>query len=179
MKQALVIVDMQEVFFINKKYQLFEGDKVVVNINHLIKWARAKEIQVIFIQHTDLEQDDEMACGKPGWELHHGLHKQQEDKVIEKTTWDAFYGTELAQYLQDSKVDQLIFVGAQTEFCLDTTIRSAYSHGYHHNILIEGAHSTINSHLLDAEQIVEHHELIWNNRFVTIQPSTNYQLEEA
>ncbi len=117
-----------------------------------------------------------MAFGKPGWELHLGLHKQQQDKVITKTTWDAFYKTELAQFLQDSKIDQLIFVGAQTEFCLDTTIRSAYSHGYHRNILIEGAHSTINNPVLDAEQIIKHHEFIWNNRFVKIQPSTSFQL---
>ncbi|WP_107923723.1 cysteine hydrolase family protein [Lysinibacillus parviboronicapiens] len=176
MKQALVVVDMQEVFFIKKKYQLFESKQVVANINHLIQWARAKDIQVIFIQHTDLGQDDEMAFGKPGWELHLGLHKQQQDKVITKTTWDAFYKTELAQFLQDSKIDQLIFVGAQTEFCLDTTIRSAYSHGYHRNILIEGAHSTINNPVLDAEQIIKHHEFIWNNRFVKIQPSTSFQL---
>ncbi|MGE7090546.1 cysteine hydrolase family protein [Lysinibacillus sp. NPDC048646] len=175
MKQALVIIDMQEVFFMDRKNYLFESERVVENINNLIKWARANDIQVIFIQHTDLGQDDDMAFGKPGWELHNGLLKQLEDKVIQKTTWDAFYGTELAQYLQDSMIEQLIFVGAQTEFCLDTTIRSAFSNGYHHNILIEGAHSTINSEVLDAEQIIKHHECIWNNRFVNIQPSTNYQ----
>lgn len=95
--------------------------------------------------------------------------------MIQKPTWDAFFQTELAQYLQEQHIEQLIFAGAQTEFCLDTTIRSAFSHGYHHNILVEDAHSTLSNDVLAAPQIIQHHECIWHNRFVRIQPVAEFQ----
>jgi len=172
MKQALIIVDMQEAFFLDSENYLFNYEKVLDNINMLITWARNSEVPIIFIQHTDSNKDDDFAFGKPGWDLYHGLLRQPEDKVIQKTTWDAFYQTELAQYLRDHQIEQLIFAGAQTEFCLDTTIRNAYSHGYHNNILVEGAHTTLHSHVLTAQQIIKHHESVWHNRFVNIQPCT-------
>ncbi|WP_155590789.1 cysteine hydrolase family protein [Lysinibacillus cavernae] len=170
MKQALIIIDIQEAFFLDSQQNLWNDEAIIKNINTVITWARHNEVPIIFIQHTDANEDDDFAFGQPGWALYHGLLRQEQDKVIQKTTWDAFYQTELAQYLKEQHIDQLIFAGAQTEFCLDTTIRSAFSHGYHHNILVEDAHSTLDSHVLAAPQIIQHHESVWHNRFVQIQP---------
>lgn len=66
------------------------------------------------------------------------------------------------------KIEQLIFAGAQTEFCLDTTIRAAYSLGYQNNLLFQNTQSTINGSVLHADDIINHHEAIWNNRFLTV-----------
>lgn len=174
MKQALIIIDIQEAFFLDSQQNLWNDEMVINTINSLIAWARYNEVPIIFIQHTDAE-DVDFAYGQPGWELYHGLQRQAEDKVIQKPTWDAFYQTELAQYLQEQRIEQLVFAGAQTEFCLDTTIRSAFSHGYHHNILVEEAHSTLSNDVLAAPQIIQHHECIWRNRFVRIQPVAEFQ----
>ncbi|MDP1395538.1 cysteine hydrolase family protein [Lysinibacillus capsici] len=174
MKQALIIIDIQEAFFLDGQQNLWNSEAIIKNINASITWARRNEVPVIFIQHTDAD-DVDFALGQPRWELYHGLLRQAEDQVIQKTTWDAFYQTELAAYLQAHHIDQLIFAGAQTEFCLDTTIRSAFSHGYHHNILIEDAHSTLDSNVLAAPQIIQHHESIWHNRFVRIQSIGGFQ----
>lgn len=174
MKQALIIIDIQEAFFLDNEQNLWNDETIIKHINSLIAWARHNEAPVIFIQHTDAD-DVDFAYGQPGWELYHGLHRQAEDKVIQKPTWDAFYRTELAEYLQEQQIEQLIFAGAQTEFCLDTTIRSAFSHGYHHNILVKEAHSTLANDILEAPQIIQHHECIWHNRFVRIQPVEGFQ----
>ena len=40
--------------------------------------------------------------------------------------------------------------------CIDTTVRSAVTHGYK-VILIQDAHSTIDSEVLKASQIIAHH----------------------
>ncbi len=148
MKQALIIIDIQEAFFLDGQQNLWNSEAIIKNINASITWARRNEVPVIFIQHTDAD-DVDFALGQPGWELYHGLLRQAEDQVI--------------------------FAGAQTEFCLDTTIRSAFSHGYHHNILIEDAHSTLDSNVLAAPQIIQHHESIWHNRFVRIQSIGGFQ----
>ena len=165
MKQALVVIDMQEIFFLEPQNFLYDKERVVENINELITKAHEKTIPVIFIQYTET---DEMFEGKDGWQLHKGLARASSDKVIQKTKWDAFYQTELLNYLKEKEIEQIIFAGAQTEFCLDTTIRAAYSLGYQNNLLARNTHSTITSAVLEAEQMIKHHENIWNNRFLKI-----------
>ncbi|HEO8418543.1 isochorismatase family protein [Niallia sp. FSL W8-0635] len=168
MRQALIIIDMQEIFFNHPQYCLFNKDQIVQNINILINQAHEKNIQVIFIQHTDSNEQDELFEGKDDWKLHQTLLVSSEDKIIRKTKWDAFYQTELLDYLKSKKIKQLIFAGAQTEFCLDTTIRAAYSLGFQNNLLFQNTQSTINGPVLRAEDIINHHEAIWNNRFLTV-----------
>ncbi len=168
MKQALVVIDMQEIFFNEPQNFLYDKEHVVANINELITKAHEKNIPVIFIQHTSTEETNEMFEGKDGWQLHKGLVKTSSDKVIQKMKWDSFYQTELLNYLKEKEIEQIIFAGAQTEFCLDTTIRAAYSLGYQNNILYKNTHSTITSTVLEAQTIIKHHENIWNNRFLKI-----------
>ncbi|NRD77077.1 cysteine hydrolase [Bacillus sp. BRMEA1] len=168
MKQALIIVDMQEVFFNEPHNYLFNKEQLVSNINKLIKQAHEKNIKVIFIQHTDQQEESELYEGKDDWKLHKNLLISDSDKVIQKTKWDSFYQTELLAYLKSNEIDQLIFAGAQTEFCLDTTIRAAYSLGFQKNLLFKETHSTLNGPVLKASDIIHHHESIWNNRFITV-----------
>lgn len=167
---------MQEIFFSEEQNYLYQHEQLLENVNMVIDWARKKVIPVIFIQHTDQNPSDEMAKGKYAWELHKGLHRKSSDIVIEKITWDSFYQTILEKTLKNLGIEQLIFAGAQTEFCLDTTMRIAYSKGYQQNLLVEGTHSTLNSNQLSAEQIMKHHESVWNNRFVQIHSIDLYKL---
>lgn len=168
MKQALMIVDMQEAFFNHPENFLYQSDLVVNNINGLIEQARQKDIPVIFIQHTTQDEQDEFFEGSDDWQIHKGLLRSPADKLIQKTRWDAFYQTELLDYLKANGIEQLIIAGAQTEFCLDTTIRAAYSLGFQNNILYKNTQSTISSTILKADEIIRHHESIWNNRFLSI-----------
>ncbi|GGE60031.1 cysteine hydrolase family protein [Priestia taiwanensis] len=168
MKQALIVVDMQEVFFNHPQNYLLNKEQVVVNINELIKQAREKNIQIIFIQHTSQDEEHTMFEGKDDWKLHEGLVITSTDKIIQKSKWDSFYQTELLDYLRSNDIEQLIFAGAQTEFCFDTTIRAAFSAGYQQNILFKETHSTVNGAVLHASDIIKHHESMWNNRFLTV-----------
>ncbi|MBM7644078.1 nicotinamidase-related amidase [Scopulibacillus daqui] len=168
MKQALIVIDVQEIFFNKPENFLFNKEQLVTNINELIKQAHEKNIPVVFIQHTDQHEQDEFFEGKDDWKLHRNLLVSDSDKIIRKTKWDAFYQTELLDYLKANEIEQLIFAGAQTEFCLDTTIRAAYSLGYQNNLMYKNTHSTLDSSVLSAQEIINHHENIWNHRFLTI-----------
>ena len=118
MRQALIIIDMQEIFFNHPKNYLYDRIQLVKNINILIKQAHEKNIQVIFIQHTDPNEQSALYEGKNDWKLHQNLLLSTTDKIIKKSKWDAFYKTELLEYLKSKAIEQLIFAGAQTEFCL-------------------------------------------------------------
>ena len=82
MKQALIIIDIQEAFFLDSQQNLWNSEAIIKNINVSITWARRNEVPVIFIQHTDAD-DVDFALGQPGWELYHGLLRQAEDQVIQ------------------------------------------------------------------------------------------------
>ncbi|MED1205780.1 cysteine hydrolase family protein [Heyndrickxia acidicola] len=168
MRQALVIVDMQEIFFNHPQYFLFHHELLVTNINDLIKQAHLKNIPVLFIQHTDPNEESALFEGKEDWQLHKNLLVSNSDKIIKKSKWDAFYQTELLDYLKSHDIEQLIFAGAQTEFCLDTTIRAAFSLGFQKNLLFNKTHSTLDGAVLPAKDIIHHHQAIWNNRFLTV-----------
>ncbi|MNI99921.1 Streptothricin hydrolase [compost metagenome] len=76
----------------------------------------------------------------------------------------------LHEELQRLGITDLVICGMQTEFCLDTTCRRAYSMGYK-NVLVQDAHSTLDSRNLTAEEIVKHHNGVIGGRFAKLLPA--------
>jgi len=56
----------------------------------------------------------------------------------------------------------LIICGLQTDFCVDTTVRRAFTLGYHVT-LVADAHSTLDNGVLTAAQIIAHHNATLGN----------------
>ncbi|WP_180270831.1 isochorismatase family protein [Sporanaerobium hydrogeniformans] len=75
-------------------------------------------------------------------------------------------GTSLDRDLKADNIQEVIICGVQSEFCIDTTVKSAYSHGYK-VVLPKDAHSTYDSDTLSASQITTHHHTILE-QFVTL-----------
>ncbi|BBM04264.1 cysteine hydrolase family protein [Microbulbifer sp. GL-2] len=63
--------------------------------------------------------------GSPGWALLGSLLKDDSDFIIRKTLNDAFSKTDLDLCLRNLGVERLIISGWATDFCVDSTIRSA------------------------------------------------------
>lgn len=160
---ALVIVDVQVAMFSPLEGSMvWNGEKVLHNIDLLLENARESATPVIFIQHTSPE-DAEYAEGLPTWHIHPEIAPLPEETVVKKAYWDAFQGTDLHEILQEKEIDRLIIVGMQTEYCLDTTVRSALAKDYS-VILVKDAHTTFDSPVLKAEQIVAHHTHVLGSR---------------
>ena len=75
---------------------------------------------------------------------------------MRKTTPDSFLRTDLQALLSARGVSELIVCGMHTEFCVDTTTRSAAAHGYA-VILAADAHTTHDKAHASAAQIRVHH----------------------
>jgi len=58
-------------------------------------------------------------------------------------------------------------MGLQTEYCIYTTCRRAFSLGYV-VILVKNAHSTWDSSCLTAQQIIWHHNYVLGGWFVVL-----------
>lgn len=168
--QALIIVDVQNAMFVETNPPIFRGEEVLEKIRMLLETARHLNIPVIFIRHT--EEQGLFQKGSKTWEIHPNIAPLETEPIIEKRSWDAFYKTNLDRTLKAKKVRNLVLAGMQTEFCLDTTCRSAFSHGYRSRLVMD-AHTTFDSDTLSAEQIITHHNRVLGGRFVTLVPAAD------
>lgn len=168
--KAVMVIDVQEAFFKFPEIELYQKEELVADINRLIGKARAGGVPVIFIQHTEYDYPaDEFYLESPGWPIHHGLDRKDSDPVIRKSVPSAFHETELASVLKERSIEQLVFAGAQTDFCINATIRAAHDLGFKDNILLKNGHSTVDSPEQTAQEIISRHEQDWQEgRFVTI-----------
>lgn len=154
---ALLVIDVQKGMF-REENPVFNGFELLNHLNALIKNARANQVPVIFIQH-DAGRGKPLEHGTTGWEIHDALLRKHDDMIIEKKTPDSFYGTSLDETLQRLNVKHLVISGIQSEVCVDTTTRSAFSKEYEVT-LVTDAHSTWSSNELTATQIIHHHNQV-------------------
>ena len=156
--KALLIIDVQVGLFAGEENggpAIYKSGQLLKNINEAADKARLAGAPVIFIQHTG--PDDSVAgMGKPLWQINPEIVLKDNDIKVIKTHADAFYETTLNQLLQSMNITSLAIMGLMTEYCVDTTLRSAFSHGYKIEFVSDG-HSTFDSDTLPAGKIIEHH----------------------
>ncbi len=162
---ALLILDMQVGNFIGPD-PIFNGEELLSKINSLIIKMRSAQFPIIYIQNNGGEGDPDEP-GTAGWELHSTIAPSEDDVVVQKSNPDAFQGTSLKYELDSKKITKVVITGLQTEYCIDSTCRKAFSLGYE-VILVEDAHSTWDSELLTAQQIIDHHNSVLGGWFVTL-----------
>jgi nicotinamidase-related amidase len=152
-RSALVIIDVQQGLI-----EGFEDDwrEVLQVIGGLVSRARGTGVPVALVQHCGSARTHPLHRSRPGWTLHPSIDPQPEDIRVEKRWSDAFCGTDLDALLRDASVTRLVLVGAQTEYCVDTTARRAVSLGYDVDLVADG-HTTSKNGLLTREQIIAHH----------------------
>lgn len=168
LKTALLIIDVQVAMFESEQEAPYKGGDLLDHIALLLAEARKQKMPVVYIQHT--ESEGEFEEGKHSWEIHPAIAPLPGESVIQKRSWDAFLNTTLDETLKQLGIQRLIIAGMQTEFCVDTSLRRAYSMGYQ-NIVVQDAHSTFDSPVLEASRIIAHHAFIWNGRFAKLMPT--------
>jgi nicotinamidase-related amidase len=157
-RRALLIVDMQRGSFTSATPR-YDAEGLVGRLNELAGRVRRSGGLVIFVQHEG-PPDDAHHPGKPGFDLLADLHVQPGDRRVLKQSCDAFLGTDLEEVLASAAIGELIVTGCATDFCVDTTIRSALARGYA-TIAPADGHTTADRPHLDARTIIEHHNAIW------------------
>ena len=155
---TLLVIDMQNAW-LNGATPRLDKDGMIVRINHAARCMRQQGGQVMFVRHEDA---DEAPKGSAGWQLDAGLEVLSQDRWVEKTACDSFAMTDLLVQLQASGTRTLYICGLATEFCVDTTLRAAPSHGFD-VVALSDAHTTGDRPHLSAEKIIEHHNWVWAN----------------
>lgn len=151
MQRALLVVDMQAAIV----PEMWHGDDLADRVGALADQARAAGIPVIYLQQ-DGGADTPFAPGTTGWELDKRVRASDGDIVIRKTATDSFFRTNLELELRGRGVDTVVVVGVASDFCVDSTVRSALSHGFDVQLVADG-HSTADRPGLTAEAVIAHH----------------------
>ena len=156
--KALLIIDMQTGSF--KPYSIRHDTLGTIDrINSLSADFRSNHYPVFFIQHDGTREN----CFLPGtedWEILPELERLPIDITISKTANDAFYKTLLQETLSEKNISELFIAGCATDFCVDTTIKSALSKDYKVTV-VEDGHTTACRPFLDAQTVINHYNWLW------------------
>jgi nicotinamidase-related amidase len=132
---------------------------LVARLNRLARAVRTDGGAVIFVQH-DGPPGDPHHPDAPGWRLLPTLEVRPDDTVVHKRSCDAFLDTVLDAVLRENGIDRLIITGCATDYCVDTTVRTALARGWP-TIVPSDGHTTADRPHLSAPQIIAHHNAIW------------------
>lgn len=171
MNTALLVIDVQAGII---DYPAYNTDMVLANIGYLLSSARTAKIPVIYIRHAG-GQGDPLEANTAGWQIHRAIAPLKGEPIVDKRSCSSFYETPLLAMLHESGISHLIVTGCQTEFCVDTACRHATMLGFDVTLAGDG-HTTIDTDLLTAAQIIAHHNQILNGfnsgrNTVTVKPA--------
>ena len=172
-RSALVVIDVQN-GVIGKAY---ERDRVTANIATLLARARAEDVPVVWIQHSD---DDELTKGSEAWQLVDELERLDGEPLVDKRYADAFEASDLEERLAERGVGRLVVTGAQTEECIRGTLHGALVRGYDATLVADG-HTTEDlrewGFPVSPEQSIAYTNMYWSwasapGRQGTVAPTT-------
>ncbi|MDM5317451.1 cysteine hydrolase family protein [Fictibacillus sp. b24] len=161
MKQALIVIDAQKDLIDGneKEKEVFNKGSLLSNINTVIDKAEEADASIIFIRDLDVAEGN-----GAGFEVHPDIAVPEHAEIFNKKATSSFYGTPLLEYLNKKEIRHLVVMGCKTEHCIDTAVRMATVSGFDVTLVGDG-HSTTDSEVLTAEQIISHHNKILHGHY--------------
>ena len=136
---ALIVIDMQEFFFSPSSDAFVPSvGAIMERVERCIEAFRRSERPVVFTRHIDDEGEDtvmtrwwggKISAEDPLSRLHPGFDVS-EAIVIEKSQYDAFFGSRLEEFLRESRSKQVVITGVLTHLCCETTARGAFMRNF-------------------------------------------------
>ncbi|GAB3056117.1 cysteine hydrolase family protein [Virgibacillus ainsalahensis] len=138
---ALVLIDLQK----ESNFGLEQMDQVVTNTKRLIDGFREMDIPIIYTRQINRADGVGLSLGDPlnndgtpffynsadeSIEIIDEIKPQDEDIVIDKYRWSAFYETNLDLILRSLNVENVVIGGVVTDGCLLTSVFDAYFRDY-------------------------------------------------
>jgi len=148
-KAALIVLDMQRYFLDEESHAYIpSGEAIIPGLLQLIEAFQVWGQPIILTRHQNTLQNagslsrwwnDLIVRGNPMSEFHPNFQEvEAEAEVLEKTQYDAFYGTDLERILREAGITQLVIGGVMTHLCCETTARSAFVRGFDVFFLVDG-----------------------------------------
>jgi nicotinamidase-related amidase len=96
----------------------------------LLQAWRQRGLPVIFTQHDSRQQVSPLKLSLPGGAFIDGLQPRDDELVVRKDVNSGFIGTKLDLELRRRAITRLVVVGFFTNYCVETTVRTAGNMGF-------------------------------------------------
>jgi len=154
MKAALLVIDVQRIYTDSDSEMHCEDSRSTVRrINTLIDRYKDEGLPIIFVRHIhkadgsdlgrmfDYAGDDDSEFnfreGTPEVEYDSTLRRPDGAQEIVKTRYSAFVGTDLDRRLRSARVECVVICGFMTNFCCESTARSAHDLDYFVDFVVD------------------------------------------
>jgi nicotinamidase-related amidase len=147
----LLVVDVQ----VGVMSEAWDAPRIIKNVARAVERARAQDVPVIWVQHSD----EELVYGSPAWRWVPELVPATGEPLIHKHFNSPFEQTALEDLLAKFGATHIILAGAATNWCIRATTYGALERGYDLT-LVKDAHTTGTMELengtkIDATDIVQ------------------------
>lgn len=130
MNKALIIIDIQNDYFKNGKFELVNADDALEKARLLSDYFHENSWPVFLVQHISSKDGKFFIPETDGVNIHSKLCGCATDIVIKKNYPNSFLKTNLKEELDRRNIDELYVCGMMTHMCVDTTVRAASDYGY-------------------------------------------------
>ena len=178
MKQALIVVDVQESFRRRPYFQEQDLPTFLRNVQSLIDRCRSRDIPIVQVFHEEPGADaDNPFCSASGCVRTMRELTLQADAVFHKSVHSAMFarsagGTTLEDWLRQRGIGELLITGIRTEQCCETTTRHAsdlrFSVRYVTDATLTFPMRTRAGREVSAAEIRERTELVLDGRFAQV-----------
>ena len=119
-KKALLLIDIQDVYFTPGPMLLNKPIETANKAAALLQRFRNEGKTVIHIQH-----DSKLLSG-----INKRVKPINGEKIINKKFPSSFLKTDFQEYLQANGVEHIVIAGMMSHMCVDTTTRACQDYGY-------------------------------------------------
>lgn len=135
-QSALLVIDAQDSFKANNKWERRNNLDFERNVARLIDAYRAAKLPVVYFLHTD--RDPGFSEDSPYFKLMDFIQPRADEPVWVKATRNCFTSTPLLPHLMSKGVRRVTITGIQMEQCCETTTRVAADLGFEVDFVTEG-----------------------------------------
>lgn len=146
-RSALLVLDMQAYFLDRSSHAYIPSASAIIpNLQKLITAFAERGFPLFFTKHINNAKNaglmnswwrDLITADSPTSKITPDLNTSA-GNILQKSQYDAFYNTPLAEHLQEKSINQVVICGVMTHLCCETTARSAFMQGLEVFFTIDG-----------------------------------------
>jgi len=183
MRQALLVIDVQESFRHRPYWRADELRPFIANVQSLIDACRAKRIPILQIFHQDRGED----ASNPFTAASGHVKVMPEltvpaDEVFYKHVHSALFGTAadgttVEAWLRSHGIEEVLITGIRTEQCCETTARHSFDSGFAVRYVTDATLTfpmqAKSGRTFSPAELRERTELVLDGRFARIVATSN------
>ena len=122
---ALIIIDIQKVYFCEEKYFLPNSEAAAKNAGEILNlWRRTGKTVIHVKHHFQLNEQLQYLN-----DIHETVLPKDNEVIVEKRYPNSFLKTDLLEVLNAGKISEVVIVGMMSNMCIDTTVRACQNYG--------------------------------------------------